>query len=254
MEIVMTSAAFCAKALDIANHYKTSYMLGPWGWPANDKMIARATTNGRYAQQNRAWLPQANAIKGEGFLFDCIGLFKGILWGWSGDLSRTYGGAGYELHGLEDWGADTVIQMCREVSTDFSGIVPGEAVWMSGHIGVYVGDGVVVESTPRWNWGVQRSTCLNVAGKRLPGTVGSREWTKHGKLPWVDYAPAEQKKEEDDEMKYYKTLADVPEWYKPAVSKLVESGVLKGTAEGVLEVSEDFCRTMTVLDRLGVLG
>lgn len=254
MEIVMTSAAFCAKALDIADHYKTSYMLGPWGWPANDKMIARATTNGRYAQQNKAWLPQANAIKGEGFLFDCIGLIKGILWGWSGDLGRTYGGAGYELHGLEDWGADTVIQMCREVSTDFSGIVPGEAVWMSGHIGVYVGDGVVVESTPRWNWGVQRSTCLNVAGKRIPGTVGSREWTKHGKLPWVDYAPVEQKKEEDDEMIYYKTLADVPEWYRPAVGKLVESGVLKGTAEGVLEVSEDFCRTMTVLDRLGVLG
>ena len=70
----------------------------------------------------------------------------------------------------------------------------------------------------------------------------------------VAAALAPEPEKEVDEMTYYKTLADVPEWYRPAVGKLVESGVLKGTAEGVLDVSEDFCRTMTVLDRLGVLG
>lgn len=59
--------------------------------------------------------------------------------------------------------------------------------------------------------------------------------------------------EEDDEMTYYKTLDEVPEWYRPTVEKLVETGALKGTAEDVLNVSEDFCRTMTVLDRLGKL-
>ena len=59
--------------------------------------------------------------------------------------------------------------------------------------------------------------------------------------------------EEDDEMTYYKTLDEVPEYYRPTVEKLVEAGALKGTAEGVLNVSEDFCRTMTVLDRLGKL-
>lgn len=203
MSFIMTSAELCAKALDIARNYLTSYMLGPWGWPANDKMIVRAITNGTYAQQNKAWLSYANAIKGKGFLFDCIGLIKGILWGWSGDLTRTYGGAGYELNGLMDWGADTVIQKCRDVSTDFSTIVPGEVVWMTGHIGVYVSGGVVVESTPKWNWGVQESTCLNVAGKQLPGTVGSRTWTKHGKLPWVDYA-AQENNMEDDDMAYEK--------------------------------------------------
>lgn len=62
------------------------------------------------------------------------------------------------------------------------------------------------------------------------------------------------KPEEDGEMKYYKTLDEVPEYYRDTVEKLVETGALKGTAEGVLNVSEDFCRTMTVLDRLGKLG
>ena len=59
--------------------------------------------------------------------------------------------------------------------------------------------------------------------------------------------------EEDDDMTYYKTLADVPEYYRPTMEKLVETGALKGTSEDVLNVSEDFCRTMTVLDRLGKL-
>ena len=57
---------------------------------------------------------------------------------------------------------------------------------------------------------------------------------------------------EVDEMKYYKTLGDVPEWYRPTVEKLVNAGALQGTGDG-LNVSEDFCRTMTVLDRMGKL-
>lgn len=256
MSYVMTAATFCAKALDITENYKTSYMLGPWGWPATDKMITRATTNGANAQTNKKWLSYANAIKGKGFLFDCVGLIKGILWGWSGDLSKSYGGAGYACNGVPDYGADTMITKCADVSTDFSTIVLGEAVWMSGHIGIYVGGGIVVESTPKWKWGVQKSTCLNVAGKQLTGTAGSRKWTKHGKLPWVNYAmpskPAEETKEEAD-MKYYEHLKDVPEYYRPTIEKLVADGSLKGTSDGVISVSEDMCRILTVLDRRGKL-
>ena len=136
MEIVMSSAQLCARAVDIADNYKTSYMLGPWGWPANDKMITRATTQGRYAETNKGWLRYAYAIRDEGFLFDCIGLIKGILWGWCGDLSRTYGGAGYVCNGVPDYDAKKMIDCCWDVSTDFFTIVPGEAVWMDGHPGL----------------------------------------------------------------------------------------------------------------------
>lgn len=256
MSFLMTAPALCAQALNIARNYKTSYMLGPWGWPATEKMITRAITNGSNAQTNKGWLSYANAIKDKGYLFDCVGLIKGILWGWSGDLSKSYGGAGYACSGVPDCGADAMIAMCSDVSTDFSTTVPGEAVWMSGHIGIYVGGGVVVESTPKWKWGVQESTCLNVAGKQLPGTVGSRTWTKHGKLPWVDYSAAAntENKEEDDDMPKYKTLADVPSYYKDAIQKAMDKGALNGTGGGEINVSEDLCRTLTVLDRLGVLG
>ncbi len=70
----------------------------------------------------------------------------------------------------------------------------------------------------------------------------------------ADVDRAMKMKEEDDEMKYYVTLKDVPEWYKPAVQKAVDRGALNGTGGGELNVSEDLCRTLTVLDRLGVLG
>lgn len=60
-------------------------------------------------------------------------------------------------------------------------------------------------------------------------------------------------KEDDDEVVTYKTLKDVPNWYRPSVQKVVEKGALKGDQNGVLNVSEDLCRTLTVLDRLGKL-
>ena len=58
---------------------------------------------------------------------------------------------------------------------------------------------------------------------------------------------------EDDDMTYYKTINDVPNDYRPSVQKLITKGVLKGYGNGEINVSEDFCRTMTVLDRLNLL-
>lgn len=59
--------------------------------------------------------------------------------------------------------------------------------------------------------------------------------------------------EEEDGMVYYRTLADVPDYYQEAVKKAVDRGALRGESAGVLNVSEDLCRTLTVLDRLGQL-
>ena len=63
----------------------------------------------------------------------------------------------------------------------------------------------------------------------------------------------EPEPEKEDDMVCYQTLDDVPEYYRPTVEKLARSGALKGTGADTLNVSEDFCRVMTVLDRLGKL-
>ena len=53
--------------------------------------------------------------------------------------------------------------------------------------------------------------------------------------------------EEDDDMVTYKTLSDVPSWYKPAVQKCINKGALTGTGNGEINVSEDLCTTGSAL-------
>lgn len=57
----------------------------------------------------------------------------------------------------------------------------------------------------------------------------------------------------EDDMVSYKTIEDVPASYRPSVQKLLDKGVLKGYENGAIYVSEDLCRTITILDRLGLL-
>lgn len=53
-------------------------------------------------------------------------------------------------------------------------------------------------------------------------------------------------------MAIYKDLKDVPGYYQAAIKKAMDKGALQGTGSGI-NVSEDLCRTLTVLDRLGKL-
>lgn len=78
--------------------------------------------------------------------------------------------------------------------------------------------------------------------------IGGKNIKGYGRPDW-SLVPEEK---EEDEMVYFKTLADVPSYYKDAVGKAVKAGALNGTGDG-LNVSEDLCRTLTVLDRLGKL-
>ena len=68
---------------------------------------------------------------------------------------------------------------------------------------------------------------------------------------WADF---KKRLEGEEEMTYYKTIGDVPADYRPTVQKLLDKGALKGYGDGTINVSEDLCRTMTILDRLGLLG
>ena len=58
---------------------------------------------------------------------------------------------------------------------------------------------------------------------------------------------------EAEEVKTYRTLAEVPASYQPTIRKLMEAGALKGTGQGEINIDETYCRVMTTLDRLGLL-
>ena len=175
----MKSNEFVAKLKDIATKYKTLYVNGCFGSPMVDKK--RWTTNTAYNRRTDR-TAKINAASADTFGFDCVCLIKGVLWGWYGDTSKPHGGAVYKTNGVPDINADQMIQECSGLSTDFSKIDVGEAVWMRGHIGVYIGDGLVVECTPSWKDGVQITACnCSKSG------YNRRDWTKHGKLPYIEY-------------------------------------------------------------------
>lgn len=182
---IKTAADLAAACRHVADHFKTLYVMGCFGAPMTDTNKARYCTNHPYNQREER-KTMIRAADAETFGFDCVNLIKGLLWGWDGDKTARYGGAKYSCNGVPDIGADSMIEECVDISTNFSTIEIGEAVWLKGHIGIYIGDGLAVECSPKWGNGVQITAC----NRDVPG-YNRRNWTKHGKLPYVSYEPAE---------------------------------------------------------------
>ena len=122
-----------------------------------------------------------NRKSGKYILCDCSGLIKGILWGYP-DKGK------YASNGVSDSNANNIIAThCTGVTSDMSKLRKGMVVWLSGHIGIYCGDGVVVESSPRWENGIQRTYPVGcpIANKHH---LNQRKWSKCGYLKWIDYS------------------------------------------------------------------
>lgn len=178
---VMSSEEFVRKAKDIANNYKTLYVLGCFGAPMTSSNKKRYINNCSYNKKRASII---NSASSDTFGFDCVCLIKGILWGWNGNKNAVYGGAKYCSNGVPDVGADQMMNYCSGVSTNFNNIIPGEAVHMFGHIGIYIGNGLAVECTPKWKNKVQITAVGNIGSK---SGYNTRTWTNHGKLRWIDY-------------------------------------------------------------------
>ena len=180
---VMTNIELAKRCVEIAQNYKTLYVMGCFGAPMNEKNKSRYSSNHTY-NKNATRRKMIQEATEDTFGFDCVCMIKGILWGWNGNKNKVYGGAAYGSNGVPDVSADGLIAKCHNVSTDFSKIDIGEVVWMSGHIGVYVGEGLAVECTPAWKNKVQITAVGNIGKK---SGYNTRKWTKHGKLPYVSY-------------------------------------------------------------------
>ena len=186
---LMTSEAFVKRLKKIAEETATLYVNGCFGAPltgGNVETYCRHTAYNRRPERS-AMIRAAGNKNPPVFGFDCICLIKGVLWGWTGDAGKVYGGAVYRSNGVEDMTLDAMLGKCGDVSADFGSLMPGEYLWSAGHAGVYAGNGLAVECTPAWKNGVQLTAVAN-----LGAVAGypSRRWSKHGKLPYVSYPAA----------------------------------------------------------------
>jgi hypothetical protein len=101
---------------------------------------------------------------------DCVGLIKGYGWLDTSDMS-----IGYAINGMPDVGADQMYANAT-VKGDMSSMpdTPGLAVWHSGHIGVYIGGGEVIEAM---------GTKYGVVKTKL----SERSWTAWLEIPYINY-------------------------------------------------------------------
>lgn len=186
MEIMYSAKEYIDKLFDIYNNYKTYYAWGAFGAPANKK--------------NRERYKVPDDLSTDTFLFDCSGFaYKAIPWGWCGDKTRTYGGATYNAIPTDT----NFNKLCIDKTDDFTKIQAGECLYMEGHVGIYIGDGKVLECTAAWDNCVMMTECKNVGIDT--GLKHKRTWLMHGKLPFILY------KEETHTIKAEYTTARIGE-------------------------------------------
>lgn len=127
---------------------------------------------------------------GTSWNMDCVCMIKGILWGFNFNKNASHGGAIYGSNGVYDDTADSIMNRCTYISKDFSKIEIGEILHMSGHVGVYIGNGQVVESTAAWE-GKTVISNIDINGKRFRNGLTCGYWKEHGKLKYIDYSQNE---------------------------------------------------------------
>ena len=109
---------------------------------------------------------------------DCVGLIKGYSW-----LNVDTGRIGYATNGHPDVGADQLYNAAT-VKGPISTMpeIPGLIVHSTGHVGIYIGDGYVIEAM---------GTRYGVVKTR----VANRNWTGWCKSPYITYVEEAEEEE-----------------------------------------------------------
>ena len=109
---------------------------------------------------------------------DCVGLIKGYGW-YDSKTDEIKVGS----NGMMDVSANGMFENAIVKGTiDTIPEVPGLAVWHDGHIGIYIGNGEVIEAM---------NTLRGVTRTQLAG----REWTHWLQIPYISYVEEKEKSE-----------------------------------------------------------
>lgn len=145
------------------------YWYGTCGYKATKSLLQQKTKQypNHYSSSRMARYQQDIAVGA--VVQDCVGLIKGYYW------TRDDGTQKYGLDGRPDKGAGGMLAAAKEKG-DIATMpeIPGLLVYLPGHIGVYIGDGQVIEA---------RSFSHGVVLTRLR----ERKWKEWLKCPYIEY-------------------------------------------------------------------
>ena len=144
------------------------YVWGTCGWVLTDSLFESKLAQYPEGVGNYEDFIRENWLGGR--TTDCVGLIKGYGWLDISDMSL-----GYAINGMPDIGADSMYYNAT-VKGDMSSMpdTPGLAVWHEGHIGVYIGNGEVIEAMGT-RYGVVKTQ------------LSERSWTAWLEVPYITY-------------------------------------------------------------------
>lgn len=179
MEKAFGEAAYRAWLIDQAA-LKRPYWYGTTHQQCSESLLARKTVQYPSEYKEGRMARYRQDIAAGQTCGDCVGAaVKGAAWT---DLGAH--GVKYATHGVPDYSADDMFDYCRKKGADWGAIatLPKAraclAVRMAGHVGVYIGDGKVVE------WRGFNYGCVITS-------LSERKWTHWYELPWVEYENGE---------------------------------------------------------------
>ena len=161
------------------NHDLAAYAIQAWEhgwgyvWGTFGHVLTESLFEAKLAQYPDALAGNADFIRQTwvgGRTTDCVGLIKGYGW-----LDAETKEIVYNTNGMPDITANEMYHAATVSGTiDTIPETPGLAVWHEGHIGVYIGNGEVVEAM---------GTRYGVVKTKLEGA----RWTHWLKIPYISY-------------------------------------------------------------------
>ena len=158
---------------------KRPYWYGTCHYECTESLLAKKAKQYPAHYGKSRFARYSEDIKNSQICGDCVGAaIKGAVWSELGTRTSKNGS-----NGCPDKSADGMFSYCKAQGMEWGGIdslpdIPGIAVRYSGHVGVYVGGGEVVE------WRGFAYGCVITQLK-------DRKWTHWYKIPWCEYvAPA----------------------------------------------------------------
>ena len=144
------------------------YVWGTYGNVLTESLLAYKVSQYPDGVGNHEDTIRANWMGGR--TTDCVGLIKGYGWLSTDTMTIDYG-----THGMPDIGANEMFyNATRRGGIETMPDTPGLAVWKAGHIGVYIGNGEVIEAM---------DTRYGVVKTKLQG----RGWTHWLEVPGIKY-------------------------------------------------------------------
>jgi len=164
---------YVKKALALGND--SIYLYGSFGQTLSEAFITQKAKQYAYNISRQSIYKKCLASAGTEFAFDCVGLIKAYLWGGHGNL---------KYNAKQDKSANGMYNAAKKKGKiNTIPEIPGILVHMSGHIGIYIGNGYVIECTPNKTYAKQDHKGGGICKTKL----STRKWKNWCECPYITY-------------------------------------------------------------------